>query len=121
MIDGRISFKWEQDESDQLWYTDIYVDDTQTAAIPFGFNGNQGILSASLKYIDGPQMNPQTWTQISIPLNINHTPQFVLVTPVSEQGRFTFTVTDYSATDISVSVYNQESVPFKISFYAMAI
>lgn len=39
MIDGRISFKWEQNESDQLWYIDIYVDDTKTAAIPFGFNG----------------------------------------------------------------------------------
>lgn len=39
MIDGRISFKWEQNESDQLWYTDIYVDDTKVAAIPFGFNG----------------------------------------------------------------------------------
>lgn len=39
MLDGRISFKWEQNESDQLWYTDIYVDGTKTAAIPFGFNG----------------------------------------------------------------------------------
>lgn len=39
MIDGRISFKWEQNESDQLWYTDIYIDDTKVAAIPFGFNG----------------------------------------------------------------------------------
>lgn len=39
MINGRISFTWAQNESDQLWYTDIYVDDTKVAAIPFGFNG----------------------------------------------------------------------------------
>lgn len=79
------------------------------------------ILGTILKYIDGPLVDAQTWTQVSIPLNIGHAPQFVLVTPVSEPGRITFTVSGYSAANISVSVYNFESVPFKVSFYAMAI
>ena len=86
----------------------------------FVLNGKP-ILGTILKYIDGPLVDAQTWTQVSIPLNIGHTPQFVLVTPVSEQGRITFTVSGYSAANISVSVYNFESAPFKVSFYAMAI
>lgn len=53
MIDGRISFKWEQDESDQLWYTDIYVDDTKTAAIPFGFNGKTDGLEKDIAEVGG--------------------------------------------------------------------
>lgn len=39
MLDGRISFKWEQSPADQLWYTNIFVDSTKTAALPLGFNG----------------------------------------------------------------------------------
>lgn len=53
MIDGRISFKWEQNESDQLWYTDIYVDDTKTAAIPFGFNGKTYGLEKDIAEVGG--------------------------------------------------------------------
>lgn len=41
MLDGRVSFKWEQSPADKLWYTNMAVDENTTAAFPYGFNGQR--------------------------------------------------------------------------------
>lgn len=41
MLDGRISFRWEQSPSDQLWYTNVYIDGNKVAALQFNFDGNK--------------------------------------------------------------------------------
>lgn len=59
MLDGRVSFKWEQSPDDQLWYTNVYIDGNKTAAMPFNFNGSKIDAKTVVANHDTPN-NPST-------------------------------------------------------------